>query len=151
MGSGRPRKPIELIQGHRTKAELEQRKREQLDVALVDVKAPDYLPEELKADFDEFARKLLLVGIMTELDEDALARYLIAREEYKLLFPRYNKMIKEEPGERDTNTIGLQVDRVVKQLRTLASDLGLTIRSRCNLVIPNVKEPEENKFKKYMK
>lgn len=43
-------------------------------------------------------------------------------------------------------------DRYFKQCRASASDLGLTISSRCKLVVPKTEEePKPNKFNKFKK
>ena len=65
-----------------------------------------------------------------------------------------NKRKKEVQSDVDTlfKWSNLQ-DKFFKQCRTCASDLGLTISSRCKLVIPEIKKeaPKENKFKKFEK
>ena len=67
------RQPIELVMAkgkkHLTKAEIEERKKTELKVDLKNVKAPSYLPKKLKIEFEEISKKLLEIGIMTELDE----------------------------------------------------------------------------------
>ena len=44
-------------------------------------------------------------------------------------------------------------ERYFKQCRACANDLGLTISSRCRLVVPEAKEstPKANKFKQFEK
>jgi P27 family predicted phage terminase small subunit len=44
-------------------------------------------------------------------------------------------------------------ERYFKQCRSSANDLGLSISSRCKLVVPETKEekPKENKFKQFEK
>ena len=130
----RPRQPIELLQAkgnkHLTKSEIEERQKMELKVDFRDVKIPDYLPQNLVDEFNDIAGKLLQIGIMTELDEDCLARYLLAKQQYLRLM-----------------TIQ---DKAFKQCRASANDLGLTIASRCKLVMPKIEEPpKENKFMKF--
>ena len=82
----RPRQPIEVIEArgkkHLTKAEIEERKNSELKVDLKNIEIPNYLSSKLKKEFEDIASKLLHVGIMTELDEDTLGRYLLAKEKY---------------------------------------------------------------------
>ena len=44
-------------------------------------------------------------------------------------------------------------DKLFKQCRASANDLGLSISSRCKLVVPETKKetPKENEFKKFEK
>ncbi|MDN8817563.1 phage terminase small subunit P27 family, partial [Staphylococcus aureus] len=46
------------------------------------VKAPSYLPKDLKREFKKIADELKNIGIMTNLDVDALARFLYSRKLY---------------------------------------------------------------------
>lgn len=149
----RPRQPIELVKAkgkkHLTKAEIESREKSELKVDLKDVSVPKYLPTKLKKEFVEIANKLLIVGVMTELDEDCLARYLLSKESYL----QYTNMLKK--ATKNNNIVEMEKlmtmqDKAFKQCRASANDLGLTIASRCKLVMPEVKEPpKENKFTKF--
>lgn len=149
----RPRQPIEVIKAkgkkHLTKAEIEARQKTELKVDLKNIRVPGYLKGKLIKEFKEIASKLLDIGVMTELDEDCLARYLISKESYLKYtdmlneFTRQNKILEME------KLLTMQ-DKAFKQCRACANDLGLTIASRCKLVVPEVKEkPKENKFSKF--
>lgn len=89
--AGRPRKPVAINKKHFTKAEKEQRENEELDVPFTDVKPPDYLTAKQKRDFNEYAEKLVALGIFTELDVDVLAQFCIAKE----LYIGYSKQVKK--------------------------------------------------------
>jgi len=152
----RNRRPIDLllVEGKKnwTKAEIEQRRREELTVyGLDDVQAPDYLPESMKEEFDEIAAKLQSLNIMTELDEDTLARYLIAKRQHLVLTKKLDQMLVSGEDVDETNKISIMLDKAFKQCRQSANDLGLTISSRCRLVVPKVEETPENKFLKFAK
>lgn len=97
---------------------------------------------------------------MTELDEDCLAHYLIANTNYifytqelrtlnaKLLKAKNNEKKKEHMSKIDLYLT--YQDRALKQCRACANDMGLSISSRCKLVMPPAKEQEkENKFAKF--
>lgn len=148
----RPRKPIELqvLEGksHRTKAEIEQRRKEELSndqIPFKDVTAPEYLSESMKKEFDEIAEKLIALNLITELDEDTLGRYLISKQQYLMYTKKLNNALKRDDID-DIETFNRLQDRAYKQCRLGASDLGLTITSRCKLALPNVEPPKENKF-----
>ncbi len=84
---------------------------------------------------------------MTNLDIDALARFVIARKMYLEITNRLLESPELMVADKDVVTTQ---DKLFKQCRAAASDLGLTISSRCKLVVP--KQPEEkpkNKFAKF--
>ena len=145
-----PRQPVELIiangRKNLTKAEIEYRKNAELKAPVGDCSPPDYLPEKLKGEFKSLADKLIDIGIMTELDVDLLARYLLSKQAYLGLTSRYMKMISSGTPADVEKSAGLQ-DKAFKQCQSAARDLGLTISSRCKLVVPKEKEePRPNKF-----
>ena len=147
---GRSRQPIELIEAkgkkHLTKAEIEERKSNELKVDLKDVEIPSYLPSKLKKEFEDISSKLLYVGIMTELDEDTLGRYLLAKEKYLKYTKLLNKAMRESDIFSMEKLTSMQ-DKAFKQCRACANDLGLTIASRCKLVVPKSPDPpKKNKF-----
>lgn len=162
--AGRPKQPINLIiakgKKHLTKEEISQRQDSEVKVNYTDIKVPEYLSEKEKQEFCKIANILLDVGIMTELDEDCLAHYLIANSNYI----QYTKKIRElnnkilnakrtdikRKTESEIDTYLIYQDRALKQCRACANDLGLSISSRCKLVMPPSKEqPKENKFAKF--
>ena len=153
ISMARPRQPIELIEAkgkkHLTKKEKETRRKNELKVDLKNITIPEYLPEKLKLEFEEIANKLLIIGIMTELDEDCLVRYLLSKQSYI----KYTNMLNKTTYKNkisELEKIMLMQDKAFKQCRASANDLGLTIASRCKLVMPTVEEkPKENKFSKF--
>lgn len=146
----RPRQPIEVIEArgkkHLTKAEIEERRNSELKVDLKNIEIPNYLSSKLKKEFEDIASKLLYIGIMTELDEDTLGRYLLAKEKYLKYTKLLNKTIRESDIVAMERLTSMQ-DKAFKQCRACANDLGLTIASRCKLVVPKSPDPpKKNKF-----
>ena len=146
------RQPIELVllkgKKHLTKAEIEYRKNSELKAPTGDCFPPEYLPEKLKLEFAGLSEKLVNIGIMTELDVDLLARYLLSKQAYLGLTSRYMKMIASNNSAGVENVASMQ-DRAFKQCQSCAKELGLTITSRCKLVAPKVEEKPENKFARF--
>lgn len=142
----RPRQPIEVIKArgkkHLTKAEIEEREKTELKVDLKDIEVPEYLPIKLKGEFEEITHKLLKVGVMTELDEDCLARYLLSKQSYLQYTSMLNQATKEKKIKEMEKLMSLQ-DKAFKQCRSCANDLGLTIASRCKLVVPQVDDEDD--------
>lgn len=166
MPAGRPRQPIDLIQKngkkHLTKAEIKERREQEIHINANNILPPEYLDKKQEKQFIHIANILLDVGIMTELDEENLAQYLIANTNYILYTKKVNKLNKELEKENDiekeSEIMSLlepllkQQDKALNQSRACASDMGLTISSRCKLVAPKPKEPpKENKFSKFEK
>lgn len=152
---GRNKEPIDLIQAkgkkHLTIAEIEKRKAEEVKVDLVDVKPPKHLTKKQQQEFIEIAWKLQHIKIMTELDEEALARYITTNEEYKKIDKKLQVLLKSKDFDIDNfNKLQIAHDKLLKQVRSLAADLGLTITSRARLVVPvEPPAPKVNKFSKF--
>ena len=109
------------------------------------------------------------------MDCDALARLLIAQEKYLEVTKKLGEIpltemipiFKSEKDEETGTIVQVQVgerevvngeherlliiqDRCWKQCRQGAGDFGLTVSSRCRIVVPKAQQPKpENKFAKY--
>lgn len=161
----RPRQPVDLllVKGKKnlTKKEIEQRRKQEVKAPNDKVKAPAYLPKDLKREFKKIADELKDIGIMTNLDVDALARFLFARKQYLqiteiILQTPVITDVEDEDGNRievasqTYSDLLINQDKLFKQCRQASSDLGLTISSRCKLVIPKKddkpKTKEEERF-----
>ena len=149
----RPRQPIELVEikgkKHLTKKEIKDRKETEVKGNADNISAPEYLDKNQKAEFQKISDELLSIGIMSNLDCDGLARYIIAETNYN----KVTEIIKnyDIAGDIDgyAKLVSVQ-DKYFKQCRSSASDMGLTITSRCRLVVPKAEEkPSENKFLKF--
>lgn len=164
MPRGNQKEPIDLIlakgKKHLTKAEIEERRKTEIKTDYTNVIAPNYLSEEEKQEFNRITTILLDIGIINELDEDCLARYLIANTNYvnytkelRTLNIDLTKAKKPEKKKEILSQIDLYLtyqDRALKQCRACANDLGLSISSRARLVMPPSKDPpKENKFAKF--
>ena len=144
------KQPIDLllIKGKKnlTKKEIEERKATEVKAPSDKVKPPAYLPSELKREFKKISNELLQIGIMSNLDVDALARFLIAKNMYVKLS---NQLINLDPLSEKFETLISHQDKFFKQSRQSAMDLGLTISSRCKLVIPKSEDkPPQNDAEK---
>lgn len=149
----RPREPLELViakgKKHLTKAEIEERRSKEIQVPFKEIKPPKYLNQKQKKTFKDIAGKLLAIRIYTELDADALARYIIAQDLYISYTQAINELI-EKGNLVLLKEIQNMQDKAFRQAQSSARDLGLTISSRCRLEVP-VQEVEEkvNKFAKF--
>ncbi|WP_415272766.1 phage terminase small subunit P27 family [Bacillus siamensis] len=162
----RPRQPVDLllVKGKKnlTKQEIEERQAQEVKAPNDKVKAPSYLPKDLKREFKKIADELKNIGIMTNLDVDALARFLFAQKQYLemtevLLETPITALVEDDDGNKfevankTYSDLLINQDKLFKQCRQASSDLGLTISSRCKLVIPKKddgkpKSKEEERF-----
>lgn len=150
------RQPIELVVAkgakHLTKDEIEKRRKSEVGPLEGDIAPPAYLTKKQKAEFNSIAAKLKDLKIMGETDVDALARYVVANTFYiNAVRKLRSKEVREDP-ELFGSWLKIQ-EKLFNQCRASANDLGLSISSRCKLVVPASDKPPEktNKFKKFEK
>ncbi len=173
------RQPTDLVvlkgKKHLTKAEIEARKNSEVTAPCDKVRPPAYLSPELKKRFRKLAKELLEIKLIANVDCDALARLLIAQDKYlevtkklsetplTVMIPVYGQRMNEETGKMEQVQTGerevvngeqerllIIQDRCWKQCRQGSSDFGLTMSSRCRLVVPKAQtQKPENKFAKY--
>lgn len=146
----RPREPIDLIKAkgrtHLTEKEYRARKEEEVDVPYVNVHPPDYLTGKKQIEkFDYYANMLLSIGIFTELDVDCLARYIMGEQLYLQYTNLLVKLIRSEDYDELGRIQTLQ-DRAFRQCQQCARDLGLTISSRCKLIVPKPPDDDDDEL-----
>lgn len=142
----RVKEPVDLLlakgKTHLTKADIEKRREQELKVPFTNIKAPKHLDKAQKAKFNDIADKLLKLGVMTELDVDCLAMFVMAQS----LYLRYTKLLYEANAAGDleqARTIQNLQHKVFTQCQTCGRELGLSITSRCKIVRPDGSEEEE--------
>jgi len=146
------KEPIDLLlakgKKHLTKKEIEERKAREVKAPNDKVEAPSYLPENLKKEFNRIAGELVDIEIMSNLDVEALARFVVAEYQYQKVV---KKAIKMSPENEKYYDMLLMQEKLFKMARQAAGDLGLTISSRCKLVVPTPGDDKpKNKFQKFM-
>lgn len=133
--------------------EAERRSREVLVPKAKTAKPPKWLPESLKKDFRAIGKKLIEAGLYTDLDADTLGRYLVAQHQWLIATGEAEKSLTHvgptghpAPDLEQADAWGRVQERYFKQARNCANDLGLTVTSRCRLVVPESakQKPEEN-------
>jgi len=147
-----PKQPVDLllIKGNKnlTKNEINQRRSQEVKAKSDNIEPPDYLPDNIAEKFIKVSNELVDLDIMSNLDCDALARYLVAEYQFQKCAKKAMKMSPENP--KYYNLVILQ-EKMFKLARGAASDLGLTISSRCKLVVPKQEEKPPSKFEKLKK
>lgn len=153
---GRDKLPIEIVKArgakHLSKAEIAERTAREIKPIADNIEAPAYLTKKQKNEFYRIADQLKRLKIMGETDADALARYIIANDFYiNTVKQMRKKEILSDPILFES-WAKIQ-NKYFKQCQESARDLGLTISSRCKLVVPETGDdtPKENKFRKFEK
>lgn len=167
------RQPIALVQAkgkkHLTKAEIEERQREEIKAPADRVTPPSYLTPTQKKAFRKTVKELRTIDLISNLDVEALARLIIAQEKYKEVTEEIARqplmvtvpvgtgkkdadgkeiMTEQEVVNGQVERLAIIQDRYFRQCRQGAADFGLTVSSRCRLVVPKAQEvPKNNKFK----
>lgn len=161
-----PREPLNLViakgKKHLTKAEIEERRSSEVQPVTDGIAAPSFLTAKQKKEFDRIASQLQKLKIMSETDCDTLGRYIVAQDLYAQAVKDLRAIRKLRPKDSGDpildlsnavawsemlNKLDKRTDRYFKQATTAAAALGLTISSRCKLVVPVKEEkPKANKF-----
>lgn len=127
---------------HYSKAQLEEREAQELKAPTVEkLPPPSYLSQTLKSKFEKLAPVLIRMGVLTSLDADGLARYLIAEQNYLRATNRLMAAMNAGNTAEADKWSAIQ-DRFFRQCRASGSDLGLTVSGRCSLVLPPGYEPD---------
>lgn len=156
---------------HYTKKEIFEMERQKDLTAgdFIEIEAPTDLSRKQKTEFYDYAYKLLSFG-MNELDEWALATFIKSKDLFNYYTAEQQKVIAEEPinkwqvirniededlRELITKIVERQraadlvkdyqtlADKQFKQCLNCAQALGLTINSRCKLIIPKSEQDVE--------
>lgn len=174
------RQPTELLlykgRKHLTKAEIAARSSSEVDAPADDIRPPEYLNKKQKAEFDYLSVELAAMDIFGNVDAGILARYCVAHS----LYGRYTKLLRtlpkkkakrlreqaEKDGTRDKladltdEELALELEgeltvlqnRYFLQCDQCAKAMGLSVTSRCRLVVPKAPEaPKENRFSRFEK
>ena len=146
-----PRQPTDVIEAngrkHLSKAEAAERRNHEVSVERPKTaKPPKWLPEQLKKDFRALGKRLIAAGIYTDLDADTLGRYLVAQHQWLIATQQAEAALAAKPPDLEqADAWGRVQERYFKQARNSATDMGLTVTSRCRLVVPeNAKQDSEN-------
>lgn len=143
--TGPARQPVDLLlfkgKKHLTKKEIEERRAQEIQAPKDDVKYPKYLPKELRKEYNKIAEALVKIGLMTNLDTDALSRFLVAREQYV----RSMEALREADIEDIIyyeRVLRVQ-DKLYMQVTRASQELGLTVNARGKLLVPKGKPKDD--------
>lgn len=144
-----PRVPTDVLKAngrkHLSKAEEAARRAGEVKVEPPQTaKPPKWLPEGLKKDFRAIGKKLIEAGLYTNLDADTLGRYLVAHHQWLIATQETERHLAAQYKDVEAVDEWSRVqERYFKQCRNCANDMGLTVTSRCRLVIPESSRQKE--------
>ena len=151
-----PRQRLAVLEGngrkHLTKAEKAQRAAQEVELPKPKtMHLPKWLPEERRKEFRALAKELLAADMgAAQLDRDTLGRYVVAQAQYAQACRMAGEALAAKDAVLAEKWSKLQ-DTCFKQARACANDLGMTITSRCRLVLPEGARPKEvNPFERMM-
>lgn len=150
-----PRLPTDVVKkrGRKHLSKAEEAERRQGEVKLPKPKKilpPKWLPEYLKDDFKDLAKKLLAADMgVARLDWDTIGRYLVASRQYTAAAIQAQGALDAENSEKAAEWMNIQ-DKCFKQANKCANDMGMTLTSRCKLVVPPKREDDEDEFTAFL-
>lgn len=151
-----PRQKLSVLEGtgrkHLTKAEKAQRAAQEVNLPKPrTIPVPKWLPQEHRKEFRALAKELLEADMgAAKLDRDTLGRYVVAQANYTAALVLIQAALADQDGAALKEAVKVQ-DTCFKQARACANDLGMTITSRCRLVLPEGARPrEKNPFEQMM-
>lgn len=117
---------------------------------------PRWLGKKFHAEFREIGEILRQAGLYTELDRDVLGQFLVARERWLRSDRLASAAIRARDEKLAKEWTAVQ-SSYFRQCRQCAEVMGLSISSRCRLVVPEVlanaakDEGEEDEFTRALK
>ena len=134
------KKPVAVLEAggsrHYTKDELEERRAREVQAPETEkVKAPSYITGGLLREFNQLAPVLVQMGVLSSVDGDVLGQYLIAKQQYISATNQVTMALKSGSLANTDKWSAIQ-DRFFKQCRRCAQELGLTVSSRANMLLP---------------
>lgn len=142
---GPARQPVDLLlfkgKKHMGKAEIEERRAQEIKAPSDDVKYPKYLPKELRKEYNKISAALVNIGIFTNLDVDALARFLVAREQYVRSMDALREADIEDIVYYE-RVLRVQ-DKLFQQVTKASQELGLSVNARGKLLVPKGEKKEQ--------
>ena len=98
---------------------------------------PEWLKKKYHKEFREIGEILLSSGLYSELDRDVLAQYFVFRDHWLNADREAAKAIRAKDEKLAKEWTGIQLS-YFKQARQCAEVMGLSVTSRCRIVVPQV-------------
>lgn len=134
------RQPTAVVEAkgkkHLTEAERDARRDREVQVPPPEEAVPPrWLPRKYHGEFREIGEILRAAGLYAELDRDVLGQYFVARDRWLLADKEAAKAIRDKDEKLAREWTGVQ-GTYFKQARQCAESMGLSVTSRCRIVVP---------------
>lgn len=151
----RPRKTTATSTGKigKEKIKEKQEQEERIKIDRENLTAPNYLTEKAKAEFERVVREAKKIEIFDNLDLSILAIYSSAYAQYLEITEEIQNMDQAYRYITEDNKISPLInaqDKIIKQIMTCSSKLGLATTDRLKLIVPKKEEGITNKYLKYL-
>lgn len=138
------RQPTDVVaaRGKKHLSEAEEAERRAREVQAVkpvkSLRAPAWLPEEFHGEFGQISKQLiqLMPTMIVRTDAETIAAWCVVHAQWVKVTEQVSCRLGNSD---DVETVGewIKLQKgLFTQARALAQDLGLTITSRCQLVVP---------------
>ena len=151
----RPRKTLAATKKNLTKAEIEQKQQqeERIKIDGENLSAPSYLTDRAKEEFERVVREAKKIEIFDNLDLSILAIYSSAYAQYLEITEEIQNMgqgFRYVTADNKISPLINAQDKIIKQIMTCSSKLGLATTDRLKLIVPKKEESETNKYLRYL-
>ena len=151
----RPRKAVAVSMGKIGKDNIRKRQEQEAKLKLDrdSLKPPAFLSVSAAKEFIRVVDEAEKIDLLDNLDLSILAIYCNAYSQYIEI----NDQMRKEKFEYKYVTDGGRVsplvnaqDKIIKQIMTCSSKLGLATTDRLKLIVPKKEESETNKYLRYL-
>ncbi|MFR7349471.1 phage terminase small subunit P27 family [Peptoniphilus sp.] len=151
----RPRKTTATSTGKIGKEKIKERQEQENKIKLdnKNLKAPAYLSETAKIEFARVVEEASKIDTLDNLDLSILAIYSSAYAQYLEITEEIQKMDQAYRYITEDNKISPLInaqDKIIKQIMTCSSKLGLATTDRLKLIVPTKEESSTNKYLRYI-
>lgn len=151
--SGR-RQPTDVVKAngrkHLSQAEEAERRAGEVQVPPPDnYDPPGWLPKKLHKEFTDMAQRLDRLGLYSDFDRDVLAQYYLCRDRWQAADKKATKAIRANDDEQARAWTIVQ-GSYFKQARQCAESMGLSVSSRCKLVVPRSADDDQDNVNPFL-
>lgn len=151
----RPRKTMATSTGKIGKNKIKERQAQEKELKLdkLDLLAPGYLTPLGQVEFMRVVEEAKKIDILDNLDLSVLGIYANAYSQYVEITQELQQTDKATRYVTEDNKISPLInaqDKVIKQIMSCSSKLGLATTDRLKLIVPQKEEPTENKYLRYL-
>jgi P27 family predicted phage terminase small subunit len=134
------RQPTDVIvangRKHLSRAEEDDRRDREVHVPPAEaLTPPKWLAKKHHAEYFDIAGILNQAGLFSDLDRDVLAQYFVCRDGWIKAEKQAAKAIRTKDADDAKTWAGIQ-GTYFKQARQCAEAMGLSVTSRCRIVVP---------------